>query len=67
VPYTLPVVVLVFLGTIIAFLGLFAAGDLTVIVVGLAAVVAAGLLDVAGSREPRDVRMAAVDRTAGDA
>ncbi len=49
-PYTLPVVVLVFLGTIIAFLGLFAAGDITVIVVGLVAIFAAGYLEVVGER-----------------
>jgi hypothetical protein len=50
VPYTLPVAVLVSLGTIIAVLGLFAAGDITVIAVGLVAIVAAGALEVVAER-----------------
>ena len=58
-PYTLPVIVLVFLGTIIALRGLFAAGDLAVTVVGLAAVLAAGHLELAGMRRLRRPRRSA--------
>jgi hypothetical protein len=49
-PYSLPVVALTFLGTIVAFLGLFAAGSIGVVAVGLAAVFGAGLLQVLGQR-----------------
>lgn len=45
-----PVVVLTGLGALITILGLFAAGDLAVVIVGLAAVAAAGLFHVWSSR-----------------
>ena len=45
-----PVATLVILGAVIAVLGLFAAGDIAVTALGLAAVFAAGLLEVATSR-----------------
>ena len=46
----LAVVALVFLGSLITVLGLFAAGDIVVAAVGLVAVAAGGLLDVLGRR-----------------
>lgn len=49
-----PVAALAVLGILIALLGLFAAGDIVVTVVGLVAVALAGLLEVLGrSRAPR--------------
>jgi hypothetical protein len=50
VSYSLPVIVLVLLGTIITVLGLFAAGSIVVAGVGLLAVFGAGVLQVAGNR-----------------
>lgn len=47
---SLPVMMLTFLGTLIAVLGLFAAGDVILVLVGLAALTVAGLLQVFGSR-----------------
>lgn len=47
---SLPVIVLVFLGTIVTVLGLFAAGSIAVAGVGLVAVFGAGLLQVLGTR-----------------
>jgi hypothetical protein len=48
-----PVATLVILGAVISVLGLLAAGNLVVTVVGLVAVFAAGLLRVAEARSPR--------------
>ena len=48
--YTLPVIVLVFLGTIIAVLGFLAAGSIPLVVVGLQSVFGAGVLQIAGAR-----------------
>ena len=45
-----PVAALVFLGSLVSVLGLFAAGSIGVVGVGLAAIFAAGLLDVLGRR-----------------
>lgn len=47
---SLPAAALTLLGILIALLGLFAAGELVVVVVGLGAILAAGLLQLAGSR-----------------
>jgi len=47
---SLPVITLVFLGAIIAVLGLFAAGNIVVSAVGLVAIAVAGVLEVAGRR-----------------
>lgn len=41
---SLPVAALTGIGTVVAALGLFAAGDIAVVVVGLGAVFAAGLI-----------------------
>lgn len=46
---SLPVVVLTFLGALIALLGVFAAGSMLMTGLGLAALVAAGLIGVAES------------------
>ena len=46
----LPVYALTFLGILITLLGLFVAGNIVVIVVGLAALVIAGVLSVAAGR-----------------
>ena len=46
----LPVVALSVLGILIAVLGLFAAGNLVVVVVGLVALFAAGVLEILGRR-----------------
>jgi hypothetical protein len=46
----LPVYALTFLGILIALLGLFAAGNIVIVVVGLGAIVVAGVLSVAASR-----------------
>ncbi|HET7168704.1 MAG TPA: hypothetical protein VFI69_05835 [Candidatus Limnocylindrales bacterium] len=48
---SLPVLVLVFLGALIAILGLFAAGNIVVAAVGLIAIAVGGVLDVAGRRQ----------------
>lgn len=45
-----PVVVLTFLGALIALLGLFAAGDIRITIVGLVAIAFAGVLQVLGGR-----------------
>ena len=45
-----PVLALTFLGVIIAVLGLFAAGDIRIVIVGLAAIGFAGVLQVMGGR-----------------
>ena len=47
---SLPVYALVFLGILIALLGLFAAGDVRLIIVGLVAIAAGGILQVMGTR-----------------
>jgi hypothetical protein len=49
-PPSLPVLVLTGLGAIIALLGLFAAGDVGLVVVGLVAIAVAGGLHVASER-----------------
>ena len=49
---SLPIVALSLLGILITVLGLFAAGNLTVVAVGLVALFAAGLLEVLGRRRP---------------
>lgn len=46
----LPVAVLTFLGLLVALLGLFAAGNVAVVVVGLAAVAFAGVLGLLATR-----------------
>jgi hypothetical protein len=48
-----PVAALVFLGSLTAALGLFAAGSIVVISAGLFAIFGAGLLQVAAGRTPR--------------
>lgn len=48
-----PVATLVILGAVITVLGLFAAGNIAVIALGLAAILAAGLLEVATARIAR--------------
>jgi len=50
VSISLPVVALSILGILITLLGLFAAGDLTVVALGLLALFGAGLLEVIGRR-----------------
>jgi hypothetical protein len=50
---SLPVAILVFLGALIAVLGLFAAGNIVVTIVGLLAVFGAGVLQVVGARVER--------------
>jgi hypothetical protein len=47
---SLPVAALVVLGSLIAVLGLFAAGDIVITIVGLVAIFGAGILQVVGSR-----------------
>ena len=49
-PTSAPVAALTFLGILLAVLGIFAAGNLEVIVVGLLAILAAGVLQVVGAR-----------------
>lgn len=49
-PASTPVLALTFLGVLIAVLGLFAAGDILVTIVGLVAIGAAGVLQIAASR-----------------
>jgi hypothetical protein len=48
---SVPVIALTFLGFLIALLGLFAAGNVILIAVGLAAIGFAGLLQVLGTRK----------------
>ncbi len=48
---SLPVMALTFLGILITVLGLFAAGNITVTIVGLAAIAVAGVLQVLGGRQ----------------
>lgn len=50
---SVPVTTLVILGAVIAVLGLFAAGNIAITVVGLVAVFAAGVLQVAAARTLR--------------
>jgi hypothetical protein len=47
---SLPVLALTFLGIVIALLGLFAAGSVELVIVGLVAIAVAGVLQVLGSR-----------------
>ena len=47
---SLPVLMLVVLGTVIVVLGLFAAGNIVVSAVGLVAIAFAGVLEVVGRR-----------------
>lgn len=49
-PTSAPVAALTFLGILLVVLGIFAAGNLAVIVVGLLAILAAGVLQVVGAR-----------------
>lgn len=48
---SLPVFILTLLGTVIAVLGLFAAGDLGIVIVGLVSVAVAGLIHALGTRQ----------------
>ena len=48
-----PVAILVVLGAIIAVLGLFVAGNIVMVAIGLVAVFGAGLLDVLAIRAAR--------------
>ena len=48
-----PVAILAILGAIIAVLGLFVAGNIVMVAIGLVAVFGAGLLDVIGFRLAR--------------
>ena len=45
-----PVLALTFLGIIIAVLGLFAAGDIRIVILGLVAIAFAGVLQAMGNR-----------------
>ena len=45
-----PVLALTFLGILIAVLGLFVAGDIRIVIVGLVAIGVAGVLQVMGGR-----------------
>ena len=47
---TTPVAALTILGILLAVIGLFVAGNMVIVVVGLVAIFGAGLLQVAGSR-----------------
>jgi len=49
-PASYPVLALTFLGVLIAVLGLFAAGDILVTIVGLVAIGFAGILQVLSTR-----------------
>ena len=49
-PTSFPVTALTVLGILIVLLGLFAAGSVELIVVGLAAIAMAGIIQVAGMR-----------------
>ncbi len=48
--HTVPIAILTILGAVVAVLGLFAAGDIVVVVIGLAAVLAAAVLGVIAER-----------------
>ena len=48
-----PVTILAILGAVIAILGLFVAGNIVMVAIGLVAVFGAGLLDVIGRRVAR--------------
>jgi hypothetical protein len=48
-----PVAILAILGAVIAILGLFVAGNIVMVAIGLAAVFGAALLDVIGVRVAR--------------
>jgi hypothetical protein len=48
-----PVAILAILGAVIAILGLFVAGNIAMVAIGLVAVFGAGLLDVIASRPVR--------------
>ena len=48
-----PVAILAILGAVIAILGLFVAGNIVMVAIGLVAVFGAGLLDVIGVRIAR--------------
>lgn len=61
----MPVVTLTILGVLICVLGLFAAGDLVIAGVGLAAVATAGILEVV-SQISADRAAGARDRQASD-
>ena len=52
-PASLPVVALTVLGILIAVLGLFVAGNLTIVIVGLVAIAVAGVLEVLGRQRSR--------------
>ncbi len=45
---SIPVVALTTLGVLIALLGIFAAGDMSMVSIGLGAIVAAGLIELGG-------------------
>ena len=45
-----PVMALTILGVLVTLLGLFAAGQIVVVIVGLVAIAFAGILQVAGTR-----------------
>ena len=47
---TAPVAALTFLGVLLAAVGLFVAGNIVIVVIGLLAIFGAGLLQVAGRR-----------------
>ena len=49
-PSSVPVMALTFLGIVIALLGLFAAGSVELVIVGLVAIGVAGVLQVLGAR-----------------
>ena len=49
-PTTAPVAALTFLGVLLAVIGLFVAGNIVIVVIGLLAIFGAGLLQVLGSR-----------------
>ncbi len=61
-----PVLILTFLGALICILGLFAAGDLVVVAVGLAAVFGAGILEVASRRGRKADQQSATPAHSGD-
>ena len=50
---SVPVAILAILGAVIAVLGLFVAGNIAMVSIGLVAVFGAGLLDVFGRRSVR--------------
>jgi hypothetical protein len=50
---SLPVMALVALGTLVVLLGLFAAGSIQIVAVGLVAIAVGGVLQVLGTRQSR--------------